>query len=112
MTKNLKQALLISLLIVPLSAFAHGEEVLFVPMISIASIIIFSVTMLAIKPRFPCKIPLSIVYILSTAITYALTNLFPFRENMNVILILVGGLPVIMVIIGYLIMKKLNNSKA
>lgn len=112
MPKNLKQALLFILLVLPFSAFAHGEEILFAPLISIISTIIFSITILVIKPKFPCKLRLGVVYIVSTVISYALANLFPFRENMNIILILVGGVPIIMVVIGYLILKKLHNPKA
>lgn len=111
MPKNLKQALLTAFLVIPLGAFAHGEEVLFVPLITVILTIIFTLTMLILKPSFSCKLPLSLVYVVSTVITYALTNLFPFRENMTVIFLITACIPVIMVVIAYRIIKKIRSDK-
>jgi len=109
MPKNTKHAILTSLLALPFSAYAHGEEVLFVPLITIILTIIFSLTMLVIKPGFPCKLLLILVYIISTIITYALLNLFPFRENMELIFIITGCIPIAMVIIAYQVIKKMRT---
>jgi hypothetical protein len=111
MPKNLKQALFIIFLILPFSAFAHGEEVLLVPMISIVSVIVFFITLIIIKPGFKCKLPLSVVYVVSTIITYAIINPIPFRENQDEIFLAVAFVPVISALIAYPIIKKFNNHK-
>jgi hypothetical protein len=109
MPKNLKQALLTILLVSPFSAFAHGEEALFVPMISIASVIVFFITLVIIKPGFKCKLPLSVVYVVSTIITYAIITPIPFRENQDEIFLAVAFVPIVAALIAYPIIKKFNN---
>ena len=112
MPKNLKQTLIICFLALPFSAFAHGEEILYIPIISIVSAIIFFIILIFIKPGFKWKLPLSLVYIFSTLITYAAINPIPFIEHKVAIFWAVAFAPIIANLIAYPIIKQINSRKA
>ncbi len=110
MSKNVKQILVLSFLFIPLCTYAHGEEILLVPFITIVSVLIFSISMLIIGKPIAKKAPLVFTYILATVVTYFIVNFIPFPTYKNAILLSVAIVPVLAVSIAYSISKKRNNN--
>ena len=101
----LQRTLLSGLLLIPISAFAHGEEVLVTFFIQAVSIIIFLVIIIAIKVDIKRKLILTGVYFLSSFATFYLTNDWPYRENMNKMNFLVAFVPATSFFITFLVLK-------
>jgi Zn-dependent protease with chaperone function len=107
--RNIKQVILTILILLPLMALAHGEDVLTTFFITIISIIIFIVVMSFIKLSFYKKLILSLVYFLSTVSIYYFTNDIPFNDNKNTINLSVALIPIMAVIITHFIIKRVKK---
>jgi hypothetical protein len=102
---HLRITLLSISLLIPLSAFAHGEEVLMTLLIQAVSVIFFLIIIFALKIDLRRKIILTGAYFLSVlAIDYMIRN-WPYRENMNKINLLVAIIPPTIALITFLALK-------
>lgn len=106
---HLQRTLLVILFLVPINAFAHGEEVLLTFFIQGVSIIIFLIIIIAIKVDFKRKLVLTGMYFLFLFATFYLVNSWPYRENMNKINLLVALVPSIAFVITFLSTKGLQK---
>ncbi|PJJ84286.1 hypothetical protein [Mucilaginibacter auburnensis] len=109
MSRKIRPVLTV-LLMSPLITYAHGEEVLIIPFITIVSVLVFSTFMLTVGRRIARKAPLVFTYILATVITYLIVNFIPFRTYENAILLSVALVPVLAVFAAYAFSKKRNNN--
>lgn len=108
--KNIKQAFLCILLIMPAVAFAHGEEVIYTLFIQIISIIICLIILISVKVSSTSRAILLGIYLLSVIAVFYFINNLPFRHNMLLINLSVAFIPFIISILTYLILRlrKLN----
>jgi len=102
---HLPRTLFSILFLIPVSAFAHGEEVLLTFFIQAVSIIFFLIIIIAIKVDLRRKLILTGIYFLTSFATFYLTNSWPYRENMNKINLLVALVPAIIFVIAFLALK-------
>jgi hypothetical protein len=105
---RLKNTLLILLLILPFSSFAHGEEILYMVFSQFLSFLIFIILIVALKIKLKSKILLSGIYLFTVYATWIAINKMPYRENMikiNLIVII----PTIAFIISFFIIKSRLN---
>lgn len=103
---NSKKALLILIILLPLSAFAHGEEVLvsfFYDLLTIIGLIIF---IACIKWNSNGKYLLAVVLAVSALLTIIGTGKMPYYANRTLIDTLCIGVPIASVLSVYFIFKR------
>src|ERR1043166_9444264 len=103
--KNLKRALLTAILISPLTALAHGEEVLFTLFIQLGLIIIFGLVLWTIKLNLKGKLILGTIFILTTLLTFKLVDNLPYNEYETIINVVIIVVPLTIVSISYMGLK-------
>jgi hypothetical protein len=103
--KDLKQALLTILLMLPMVVFAHGEEILVTVFIELLLIIIFGIILWAIKLNAKGKLIIGVVFILSTAVTLSAIDKLPYNQYMTMINIVIIVVPCTTVSLSFLGLK-------
>lgn len=101
-----KKILSVIVMLLPLSAFAHGEEVLvsfFYDLLTIIGLIIF---IAVIKWNSNGKYLLAVVLAVSAFLTIALTGKMPYYANRTLIDTLCIGVPIVNVLSVYFIFKR------
>ncbi len=102
----MKNLLLTVLILLPLSAFAHGQEVLvslFYDLITVVALIIF---ILCIKWKSSGKGLLALVVIVSVLIPQVIVSKWPYMENRMLIDLLCVGIPLISVLGTYFLFRR------
>jgi lipopolysaccharide export LptBFGC system permease protein LptF len=100
------------LMALPVSAFAHGEEVIYVMLIPAIGAVLMLIAMFFAKTEATTKGVLLATYIISVIIVLALVNNLPFRRNERLITLLMILVPTGLVIAMYYVIKGLKaNSK-
>ncbi|SHM49106.1 hypothetical protein [Mucilaginibacter sp. OK098] len=107
--KNIKKALLTILLVMPLTVFAHGEEVLYTIFIQIISIVVFLIILAFITLNLKQKSILSGVYFFTVIIVFGSTSSIPYQNNMSTINFAIAFIPGIVGLMTYFLLKL--NSK-
>ena len=108
--KNIKAAILTTLILLPLTAFADAEEVLIPIFGQIFEIIILFVIILFVKLKAAQKVILSISFFLSICISWVGTDNMPFRENFGEITFIMLALPFIVVVSIFILIKMFARS--
>jgi hypothetical protein len=103
--KNIKKALLCILLITPMVAVAHGEEVIYTLFIQIVSVIICLIVLISVKISATSRSIVLGIYLLSVVAVFCITNNLPFRENMLLINLSVAFIPFIVAVLTYFLLR-------
>lgn len=104
--KNLKEVLFVILVILPLVAFAHGEEVLISVFIEMGLFITILTILWALKWKIVGKLLLFTIYILSTFLSFYLISGISYTNNMGLINLIIVIVPSLIVYLSY---SKLKN---
>lgn len=106
MTKPTKTILSTVLLLIPLTAFAHGEQALYPFLIDIVNLIIFLFAILTIKFTLTGKLILTTIYILTIGL---MTSLFlnyikynDYLENIELFNFIMFIIPLTLLYLSYL----------
>jgi hypothetical protein len=102
---NLKKALLSILMALPLSTFAHGEEVIYILLVPVIATILILIAMMFVKLPKVTKGILVVTYIISVIIIFSLVSNLPYVENELLIKMLIVFVPIGFVIGMYYIIK-------
>jgi hypothetical protein len=103
--KKLKHIFSLLLLASPLTAFAHGEEVLLTVFLEFLVVAILVIGLLTINLNGKGKLIIGGIYILAVALTFMITNSLPYNEYRTMINILVVFVPVTIGGISYIGLK-------
>jgi hypothetical protein len=104
--QNLRRKFIAILLIFPLFASAHGEEVLSSFFISFACIDAFLFVLYFLKESRKNKILIAFSYFLAVVIVYCFTWNIPYHENMQLINWLESVVPTIVALICYFLVRR------
>jgi hypothetical protein len=104
--KNLKHIYIGLFLASPMTAFAHGQEVLGTLFLQFAVIIVFFVGLFAIKLKRNGKLILVGIYVLITVLTIMSINSLPYNKYSTIINIGVVTVPLTVVVLSYLGLKR------
>jgi len=107
--KDKKIPFSIILILLPIMAFASGDDVLTSFYVIGASIIFFLVVLIALKLNNSGKSILVIVYFLTLLLIFYLTSDIPYRDNMNTINLCLGLIPIAMSLVAFLILRVINK---
>jgi hypothetical protein len=102
---NKKQALLCVLLITPMAALAHGDEVIYTLFIQIISIIISLIILVSVKVSVTGRSILLGIYLFSVIAVFYFINNLSFRDNMLLINLSVAFIPLIVSGLTYLLLR-------
>ncbi|MBS1520115.1 MAG: hypothetical protein JST50_03900 [Bacteroidetes bacterium] len=108
--KDKKIPFSILLILLPIFAFASGDEGITLIYSIVASIIFFLIGLIVIKVNDSVKIILIIVYALTLFLLFWLTGDIPYRENMNTINLCFGLIPIATSLIALLILKVIKKN--
>lgn len=103
---KLKNLLVILILLIPISTFAHGQEVLVSFFYDLMTFIALTVFIALIKWKSTGKTLLGIILISSTIIAFVWTNGIPYDLNKRLIEMIMCGVPILSVLSGYLILRR------
>ena len=98
------------ILLMPLLASAHGEDVLFTFGLSLVLALIYIVVLFFFKASFILKILAVFVYIVSIILVYRYIDDMPYNDNKVYINCVVGFVPSIVGIVSLLILKLLRKA--
>jgi hypothetical protein len=91
---NHRTKVLLFLLLLPLGASAHGEEVLLTAFLLLGSLVLFLVVILVISVPYAEKAILVSVYLVTIGLALFWTNDLPYRPHMTLINLVIGLAPV------------------
>jgi hypothetical protein len=106
--KKLTRSFVILFILSPLTASAHGEQVLVPLLVDIATLIIFIIGLNTINLNLTGKIILSIIYCLTLGLTMLLMNYVGYLnyiESMGLINVIMFFVPLTIVYLSYLRLK-------
>lgn len=103
---KLKNLLVILTLLLPISVFAHGEEVLVSFFYDLMTFVVLTVFIALVKWKSPGKTLLGIVLIASTLIGIISTSEIPYDANKGLIEIIMCGVPLLSVLCVYFIFRR------
>lgn len=103
---TMKNLLLIILILFPVSAFAHGEEVLVSFFFDLTTVIALIIFIFCIKWKDKGKILLVLVLIASVVLSFEITSKWPYTENRMLINLLCVGVPLVSVLLTYFIFRR------
>ena len=103
--KKLKQIFSLLLLASPLTAFAHGAEVLLTVFLEFLVIVILVIGLLTVNLNGKGKLIIGVIYILAVVITFIITNSLPYNQYRTLINILVVFVPLTIGAISYIGLK-------
>ena len=104
--KKLKRTLATLTFLTPLTAFAHGEEVLTTIFIEFGLLVVFICILAFTKIKIEGKLIIGGLYLLATYLTFNQIENFPYRQNMSLINILVALIPSTVFFVSYFGLKK------
>ena len=96
---------LITLLLLPLSALAHGEEIIYTLLSQVVLLIIVFILIGILKWKLKGKLILLALYFLSIFITELSMSKFPYFQNEILITTLLLIIPAVITCFGYFILK-------
>jgi len=102
--KKLRNILLL-LLASPLTAFAHGEEVLVTVFLEFIVLVVFVIGLVTINVNGKGKLIIGGIFILATLLTLMITNKLPYYQYRTVINIVVVVVPLTIGAISYVGLK-------
>jgi hypothetical protein len=102
---NMKNLLFGLIILLPLSAFAHGEAVLVSFFYDLMTFVALTIFIALIKWKPNGKTLLGIILICSTVIGFILTNRIPYTANRRFIEMIMCGVPFVSVLSCYFIFK-------
>ena len=86
MTDNKFRRILATLIIIsPLTAYAHGEEVMLTLFVEFILIVVFIGVLLAIKLKGQGKLIIAALYLLTTILTFISLDSLPYKENVTLV---------------------------
>ena len=103
--EKVKHILSLLLLVTPLRAFAHGEEVFLTVFLEFLVVVILVIGLLAINLNAKGKIVIGCIYIVAAVLTFMLTSSLPYNQYRTMINILVVFVPLTIGVIGYSALK-------
>jgi hypothetical protein len=103
--KKLKHILSLLLLISPLTAFAHGEEVLVTLFLEFIVVVILVIGLLTIKLNGTGKFIIGGIYVLAIVLSFMITNSLPYDQYRTMINIVVVVVPMTLGLISYVGLK-------
>ena len=103
--KKSKHILSLLLVVTPLAAFAHGEEVLGTIFLELIVIVILIVGLVTVNLNRKGKLIIGSIYFLTIVLTFTLTNLLPYRQYQTLTNILVVAVPLTTGIASYMGLK-------
>jgi len=103
--KDKKIPFSIILILLPIFAFASGDDVLSSFYVIGASVIFFLIALIALKFSYSGKFALAMVFFLTLFLMLYLVRNIPYRENMNTINLCLGLVPIGMCLIVYIILR-------
>lgn len=101
-----KKWLLTLLVLLPVSAFAHGEEVLVSFFYDLLTIIALTVFIAVIKWKSNGKLLLTIVLVVSAVTAFMSTGNLPYTANRVLIDTMCAGVPIASVLATYFIFRR------
>jgi len=103
---KLKNLLFTLLILLPIPAFAHGEEVLVSLFYDLLTIVVLTIFIACLKWKSNGKILLAIVLVVSVLVPFVLTGKMPYTTNRMLIDSLCIGIPMTCVLLTYLIFRR------
>lgn len=103
--KKLRHILILLLLATPLTALAHGEEILETVFLEFIVVIIFVIGLLTIKLRGKGKLLIGGIFILTTVLTFIFIDSFPYNQYRTTINIVVVIVPLTIGVVSYFGLK-------
>lgn len=101
-----KELLLTLLVLLPVSAFAHGEEVLVSLFYDLLTVIALTVFIAVIKWKSNGKLLLAIVLVISIVMTFVITGNMPYAANRELIDTICVGVPIVSVLGTFLFFRE------
>ena len=101
-----KKWLLTLLVLLPVSAFAHGEEVLVSLFYDLLTVIALTVFIAVIKWKSNGKLLLTIVFVVSAGTAFMSTGNLPYTANRVLIDTICAGVPIVSVLGTFLIFRR------
>ncbi|MNJ90882.1 hypothetical protein D3C87_85220 [compost metagenome] len=98
-------SLILSILL-PVSAFAHGQEVLASLFYDLMIVIVLIIFIACIKWKSGGKVLLALVLVISLLIPLVITGKWPYQENKKLIDLLCVGIPLLSVLLTYFIFRR------
>lgn len=102
---RLKYIIALLLFASPLTALAHGEEVLVTVFLEFLTVVILVIGLFTIKLNKKGKFVIGGIYLMTIILTSILTNLLPYRQNQTLINFLVVVVPLTIGIASYIGLK-------
>lgn len=99
--KKLKRALATLIFLTPLTAFAHGEEVLMTIFLEFGLLVVFTLILAYVKIRIEGKLIIGGLYLLTAYLINKLFENWPYRQNMTLISLLVTLIPSTAFLVSY-----------
>src|SRR6478609_4870988 len=107
MTNNkLKRTFAILTFLIPLAAFAHGEEVLVTMFFEFGLLVVFILILAFAKITISGKLIIGGLYLLAAFMTDILTGDWPYRENMTLINLSITIIPSTVFLVSYFVLRK------
>lgn len=106
---DIRFKLLLILSVLPMFAYAHGEEALVPVFLQLLSFIVFAVLMAVIKISGRQKLKLTGIYIGITILTWCIAGIIPYGGNMVAINFLIATIPPAIILI--LVSKLKRNQR-
>ncbi len=98
--------LFILLILLPIPAFAHGEEVLLTFFYDLMTLIALVIFIALVKWKSSGKILLALILIISVISIFSITVTWAYSVNRRLIEILGSGVPLVSVLSAYFIFRK------
>lgn len=100
--KKIRNGLFSILLIFPMTAFAHGEEVLLTLLLEFIVLLTFAIGLFIINLNGKGKLIIGAICIMTIVLTFIVTNRLPYNEYRTLINIIVVAVPLTVGAISYL----------
>lgn len=93
------------LMALPITAFAHGDSVIYIVLVPAIGTILMLIAMFFVKAQTTTKGVLVVTYLISAILVVALISSLPYIENERLITMLIVFVPVAAVVGMYFIIK-------
>jgi cell division protein FtsW (lipid II flippase) len=104
--KSAKQILIIAGVLLPLCAFAHGQEVLLTLFLPIIPLVIFCLVVSGVELETFGKTVLVVIYLLTLFISFYIIRHWPYNQNADIINWIITTAPPAISFIAFLILRK------
>ena len=107
MAGNKFRRILAALIIVsPLTAYAHGEEVILTLFIEFILVVVFIGVLLTIKLKGQGKLIIAGLYLLTTILTFISFDSLPYKENATLINLALAIIPWTVFLLSYFVLRR------